>query len=70
VTWHPTERKREELKLRYEWMMELYAMGLSFKEIAEKVDRTPQRVSQVVRHFGSARDRTRAQKRREEALGI
>jgi len=68
MTYHPTEAKRQELNLRYEWILELYAMGLSYKEIAEKVDRTPQRVAQVVRNFGSPRDRDRMERRRQESL--
>lgn len=33
-------------------VMELYALGYDRKEIAERVDITPQRVSQIVNSFG------------------
>lgn len=38
---------------RNERIMELWEMGVPREEIAEKVDLTPQRVSQIVNSFGA-----------------
>jgi hypothetical protein len=38
---------------RDELIMELWEMGVSREEIAERVDLTPQRVSQIVNGFGA-----------------
>ena len=43
----------DERAERNEWIMELWAMGETREQIAEKVDLTPQRVSQVVNGFGA-----------------
>lgn len=45
-----TPAEREE---RNAWIMELWAMGLSREDIAERVDLTVQRVSQIVNSFGA-----------------
>jgi hypothetical protein len=43
---------RAEQEKRNAHIMELYAMGHDRRYIAEKVDLTPQRVSQIINDFG------------------
>jgi DNA-binding CsgD family transcriptional regulator len=43
----------EEREKRNEHILELWAMGYSRIEIAEKMDITAQRVSQIVNSFGA-----------------
>jgi len=45
-------RVKDRIK-RDEHIMELWAMGESREEIAEQVDLSPQRVSQIVNGFGA-----------------
>jgi hypothetical protein len=43
---------REEQESRNVRIMELWALGYSRQAIAERVDLTPQRISQIVNSFG------------------
>lgn len=61
---------REEQESRNVRIMELWALGYSRQAIAERVDLTPQRISQIVNNFGygwrkevSRTDRNRPRRR-------